>query len=147
MQSAHIRFEMLHPKAVLPELATAESTGFDAVAVEDVMLAPGAVALVPLGFRTEFSPCIDAQIRSRSGLAYKYRVAVLNSPGTIDPDYRGEWKVLLMNHGVAPYQVYAGDRVAQIVFAPNYYPERILLTESEVDESSRSAGGFGSTGS
>jgi len=142
-----VQFEMLHPKARLPARATADSTGFDAVSVEDVLIPPGQVKLIPLGFRSAFDGTIDAQIRSRSGLALKYQVVVLNSPGTIDPDYRGEWKVLLMNHGEAPYQVYAGDRVAQIVLAPSYTHNQIVVTEAPVSETARSSGGFGSTGS
>jgi len=146
MDVARIRFEALHPRAVIPTRSTPDSIGLDAVAVEDVMIGPGDVGLVPLGFRTEFSSCIDAQIRSRSGLALKHKVVVLNSPGTIDADYRGEWKVILMNHGTDYYTVRAGDRVAQIVFLPGFYPDRIYIYEEAIAETARGSGGFGSTG-
>jgi dUTP pyrophosphatase len=133
---------------LLPEVQSAHAAGFDlAAAVPEttpVMLAPGARALVPTGFVFVLEPGYEAQIRPRSGLALKHGITVLNSPGTIDADYRGEVQVLLINHSRAPFEITRGMRIAQCVIAQ---VEPIAIVEvSEVDETARGAGGFGSTG-
>jgi dUTP pyrophosphatase len=130
----------------LPRYETAHAAGLDllaAIAV-DVTLAPGAIELVPTGIAIALPDGVEAQVRPRSGLAAKNGVTVLNSPGTIDADYRGEIKVILINHGPQPFVVTRGMRIAQMVVAP---VARAVWTEcSALPDSSRGAGGFGSTG-
>lgn len=129
-----------------PHYATVWSAGMDLRANldESVMLHPGASALVKTGLFIELPEGYEAQIRPRSGLAFKHRVTVLNSPGTIDADYRGEIGVLLINHGTESFEINDGERIAQMVVA-RY--EQILWDEvNELSESSRGAGGFGHTG-
>ena len=126
---------------------TAGSSGCDiAAAVEtDVLLEPSARALVPTGFCFEIPKGYEVQVRSRSGLAIKHGVFVLNSPGTIDSDYRGEVKIILANAGSAPFTIKRGDRVAQIVVSP--VANKVDFTEeSSVSKTKRGAGGFGHTG-
>lgn len=127
----------------LPTYATAGSAGADLVAAEAVSLAPGARALIACGFRIAVPPGFEAQVRPRSGLAYKHGVTVLNAPGTIDSDYRGEVKVLLVNLGAAPFAVQRGDRIAQLVIAPVV---QVAFECGALDDTERGAVGFGSTG-
>lgn len=108
------------------------------------MLRPGAVALVPTGFAYEIPPGFEMQVRPRSGLAFKHGVTVLNAPGTIDADYRGELKVLLINHGPEPFEIKPGERIAQIVVAP--VSAAVFTEVRELSDTQRGAGGFGSTG-
>jgi dUTP pyrophosphatase len=110
----------------------------------DLTIAPGETVLVPTGFRIELPPGHEAQVRPRSGLAAKHSVGVLNSPGTIDSDYRGEVKVILTNFGREPFTIRRGDRIAQMVVA-RY--ERVRWEEvSALDDTARGDGGFGHTG-
>lgn len=139
-----VKFHKLCENAVLPERATAGSAGFDLRATEDFTVEPGVPCLVPTGLRMEMPPTLEAQVRSRSGLAAKYGVFVLNSPGTIDSDYRGEVKVILATHRPFVYVGKAGERIAQLVFANVVVPE---IVEDDLDETDRGSGGFGSTGS
>src|SRR5690606_28950961 len=111
---------------------------------ETLTIAPGARALVPTGMAIALPHGYEAQVRPRSGLAAKHGVTVLNAPGTIDADYRGEIKVILINHGDAPFEIRRGDRIAQMVVAP-VTSVRFELREA-LDETQRGAGGFGSTG-
>ena len=130
----------------LPAYATAASAGLDlsAAIVAEVSLAPGGWAAIPAGFALALPPGCEAQVRPRSGLALKHGVTVLNSPGTIDADYRGEVAVILVNHGREPFTVRRGDRIAQMVVVA---VERVALdTVAELPETPRGAGGFGSTG-
>jgi len=114
-------------------------------AVETEMtLEPGARALVPTGFAMALPAGFEAQIRPRSGLAYKHGITCLNTPGTIDADYRGEVKVLLINHGSDPFTITRGERIAQMVIAPITQPD--FLRVEDLDETLRGVGGFGSTG-
>lgn len=109
-----------------------------------ITLAPGARALVPTGLAIALPPGFEAQIRPRSGLALNHGITVLNAPGTIDADYRGEIKVILINHGAAPFSITRGDRIAQLVIAPVITAQ---WRQTEIlDETPRGAGGFGSTG-
>lgn len=130
----------------LPQYATALSAGVDLeAAVEAPMtLKPGARALVPTGLAMALPAGFEAQIRPRSGLAFKNGVTVLNAPGTIDADYRGEVKVLLINHGQEDFVIERGMRVAQMVIAP--FTQVSWGVVENLDETERGAGGFGSTG-
>ena len=132
-----------HP---LPSYATAHSAGMDLRANMDtsVILAPGERALIKTGLFLELPEGTEAQVRPRSGLAFKHGVTVLNSPGTIDADYRGEVGVILINHGQEPFEVKDGERIAQLVIARH---ERVTFTEvTDLAVSERGAGGFGHTG-
>ena len=111
---------------------------------EVLVLAPGAYRRVPCGFAMALPPGYEAQVRPRSGLAAKHGVTVLNTPGTIDADYRGEVMVILINHGAQPFEIRRGDRIAQMVVAP-VTPVRFALV-ADLDATARGAGGFGSTG-
>ena len=130
----------------MPEYATIGSAGMDIHAMLDevVSLHPGERRLIPTGLKIELPEGFEAQVRPRSGLALKYGVTVLNTPGTIDSGYRGEVGVILANFGDVDFQVRKGDKIAQIVIAPVTQPE---IAETEiVDETDRGDGGFGSTG-
>lgn len=130
----------------LPQQMTAGSSGFDIhAAVEtDFVLAPGCFHAVPTGFCYEIPAGCEVQIRPRSGLAFKNGVTVLNAPGTIDSDYRGEVKIILINHSTAPFIIRRGDRIAQAVVAT--LCSVVLVEDSQLNETTRSSGGFGHTG-
>ena len=130
----------------LPAYATAQSAGLDLMAAVagEVTLAPGARQLVPTGLAIALPAGFEAQVRPRSGLALKHGVTVLNSPGTIDADYRGEVQVLLINHGQAPFVIRRGDRIAQMVVAP--VTQIAWTVVQELDQTERGSGGYGSTG-
>ncbi len=128
----------------LPSYATAGSAGMDLRSAEALALKPGARALVGTGIAIALPPNFEAQVRPRSGLAVKHGVTVLNSPGTIDSDYRGEVKVPLINHGSEDFVIARGDRIAQMVVAPVTTAE--LVEVDMLDETVRGAGGFGSSG-
>lgn len=132
----------------LPAYQTVEAAGLDLTAAvpdgEPLTLAPGRYALVPTGLAIALPAGHEAQVRPRSGLAAKHGVTVLNSPGTIDADYRGEIKVILINHGPAPFVIKRGERIAQMVIAP--VVQAALVPVAELSATDRGAGGFGSTG-
>ena len=133
----------------LPDYATPDSAGMDLLAAvsEALVLVPGARGLVPTGLAIALPAGYEAQVRPRSGLALKHGIAVLNSPGTIDADYRGEVKVILANLGTEAFTVTRGMRIAQMVVAPvTRAAWREVATVGELPESERSTGGFGSTG-
>lgn len=140
-----LKIRKLRPDAHLPCYAHGplEDAGLDLRAVEDVVLRPGVPFAVPTGFAMELPPGYEAQVRPRSGLALKHAITVPNAPGTIDPAYRGEVKVILLNLGRDDYSVHAGDRIAQMVIA-RY--EAAEVVESELADSVRGEGGFGSSG-
>ena len=128
----------------LPGYATEGAAGMDVVSAEDVTIEPGARHAVATGLAVAIPPGYEIQVRPRSGLALKHGITVPNTPGTIDSDYRGELKVILINHGSEPFAIARGDRVAQLVLAA---VTRAGWNEvSELDETRRGAGGFGSTG-
>lgn len=132
----------------LPRQQTAGAAGLDLAAAlaadESVEIAPGAYAMIPTGFAIALPNGYEAQIRPRSGLAAKHGITVLNAPGTVDADYRGEVKVMLINHGPAPFVVRRGERIAQMVVAP---VSSVTLIETEtLDGTERGEGGHGSTG-
>ena len=139
-----LRFRRIHPDAVLPSYAHPSDAGMDVRSVDDLTIAPGKRALVHTGLVMLLPPMYEAQVRPRSGLALKSGVTVLNTPGTIDAGYRGEVGVILANFGEADFQVKKGDKIAQIVIAPVTQPE--IVETTEVDETDRGSGGFGSTG-
>lgn len=132
----------------LPRQQTAGAAGVDLPAAlgpdEVVVIAPGRTAMIPAGFAIALPVGYEAQVRPRSGLAAKFGITVLNSPGTVDADYRGEVKVMLINHGQVPFEVRRGDRIAQMVVAP---VSAVSFTEQEVlDDTERGDKGHGSTG-
>jgi dUTP pyrophosphatase len=128
----------------LPAYATEGAAGMDVVSAEDVTIAPGARHAVATGLAMAIPPGFEIQVRPRSGLALKHGITVPNTPGTIDSDYRGELKVILINHGAEPFDIRRGDRVAQLVLAPVI--QASWLPVEELDETARGEGGFGSTG-
>ncbi len=130
----------------LPSRASSGSAGFDlrAAVEEPMVLEPGRRVLVPTGLAMAIPPGWEAQVRPRSGLALRHGVTVLNSPGTIDSDYRGEVGVILIHHGEEPFTIKRGDRIAQLVFAR--VAEAAWCEVETLEESDRAAGGFGSTG-
>jgi dUTP pyrophosphatase len=129
-----------------PAYATAASAGMDLLAAVDepLALAPGARALVPTGIAIALPPGTEGQVRPRSGLAVRHGITVLNSPGTIDADYRGEVKVPLINHGQEPFVIERGTRIAQLVIAPVAQARWDIA--ADLDDTARGDGGFGSTG-
>jgi dUTP pyrophosphatase len=128
----------------LPAYATEGAAGMDILAAEDVTLAPGARHAVATGLAVAIPHGFEIQVRPRSGLALKHGVTVPNTPGTIDSDYRGELKVIMINHGGAAFEIRRGDRIAQLVLAP--VTQATWLKVDELDETARGEGGFGSTG-
>lgn len=130
----------------LPQYETEGSAGCDlrAALKEPVILKPGKRALIPTGLRMALPEGFEAQIRPRSGLAYKHGITMLNTPGTIDSDYRGEVKVLAINHGEKEFTIQHGDRIAQMIIAPIQQIE--IQQVYELPKTKRGGGGFGSTG-
>lgn len=128
----------------LPAYATEHAAGMDVVAAEDITLAPGARHAVATGLAMAIPPGFEVQVRPRSGLALKNGITCLNTPGTIDADYRGEVKVILANLGSEPFEVKRGERIAQLV--PARVTSATFAEVDELDETARGAGGFGSTG-
>ena len=139
-----LRFRRIHPAAVLPSYAHPSDAGMDVRSVDEVVIPAGKRALVHTGLVMLLPPGYEAQVRPRSGLALKFGVTVLNTPGTIDSGYRGEVGVILINLGDEDFTVHTGDKIAQLVIAPVTQPE--TAETDVVDETDRGAGGFGSTG-
>lgn len=139
--------QLPHAKSLkLPEYATQASAGMDlrAAVEQPVLLEPGQRALIPTGLQIALPEGYEAQIRPRSGLAYRHGITMLNTPGTIDADYRGEISVLAVNLGDKTFEIKFGDRIAQMVIAPVSRAEVIVL--EELPDTDRGEGGFGSTG-
>jgi dUTP pyrophosphatase len=130
----------------LPFYATTGSAGLDLLAAveSEIELQPGARMAVPCGIAIELPPGVEAQVRPRSGLALNHGITCLNAPGTIDSDYRGEIKAILINHGEKPFKIARGLKIAQMVIARHEQAE--LVESDELSDSARGAGGFGSTG-
>ena len=140
-----LKIMKLDPKAVLPRYETDGASGMDLTANEETTILPGRSVLIGTGLALAIPEGYEAQIRPRSGIAARHGLTVLNAPGTIDADYRGEIKVLLVNHSSASFDVFPGLRVAQLVVCP---VTRVDVVEVEaLDGTARGAGGFGSTGS
>ncbi|HEX5006136.1 MAG TPA: dUTP diphosphatase [Hyphomonadaceae bacterium] len=137
-----------HEGLLLPAYETADAAGMDLRAAvpeqEPVVLAPGERAMIPTGLTMALPSGYEAQVRPRSGLAARHGVTCLNSPGTVDADYRGEVKVILINLGQEPFIVKRGERIAQMIIAPVTQAKLDLV--EQLDETKRGAGGFGSTG-
>ncbi|HYI92503.1 MAG TPA: dUTP diphosphatase [Bryobacteraceae bacterium] len=140
-----IKIRKLHETAQLPVYAHGpqEDAGMDLRSIAGAVLEPGIPQLVPTGLSIEVPPGYEAQLRPRSGLALKHAITLPNAPATIDPGYRGEVKVILLNLGKEAYEIHPGDRIAQIVIAKY---EAVEWLESELTDSTRGAGGFGSSG-
>ena len=140
-----IRIKRLSPEAQLPAYAHGpqEDAGMDLKSLDDVVLFPNRPEAVPTGLAIEVPPGFEAQIRPRSGLSLRHAISIPNAPATIDPGYRGEIRVILINLGSEPYKIHKGDRIAQMVIA-RY--ESIQWVEAELNESVRGDGGFGSSG-
>ena len=140
-----IRIKRLSPDASVPHYAhgPAEDAGMDIRSIATVTLEPNVPQAVPTGIAIEVPPGYEAQVRPRSGLALKHAITLPNSPATIDPGYRGEVRVILLNLGKESYTVHAGDRIAQLVIA-RY--EAVEWVEGELSDTARGAGGFGSSG-
>jgi len=128
----------------LPSYATPGAAGMDVVAAEDLDLLPGRRHAVATGFKVAIPHGYEIQVRPRSGLAFKHGISVPNAPGTIDSDYRGELKILLINHGSEPFAIRRGERIAQLV--PAAVTQATFDEVEELCETERGAGGFGSTG-
>ncbi len=128
----------------LPSYETPGAAGMDICAAEGSVLRVGKRAAVPTGFAFAIPPGYEVQVRPRSGLALKHGITCLNTPGTIDSDYRGEIKVILVNLGDDDFQINRGDRIAQIVVAP--VTQAAMVEVDALDDTARGAGGFGSTG-
>ena len=143
-QGMTIKFKTLNKTVYTLKYQTAGAVGLDLQSTGVFTIWPREVALIPTGLCMEIPEGYEGQIRPRSGMAIKSGVTVLNSPGTIDPDYRGELKVCLVNHGGSAYPIKAGDRIAQLVICPVAKPEFIQV--EELSDTSRGTGGFGSTG-
>ena len=128
----------------VPAYASAGAAGMDVVAAESLRLAPGARHAVATGFAVAIPEGYEVQVRPRSGLALKHGVTCLNTPGTVDADYRGEVKVILINHGEEDFTIRRGDRIAQLIVAPVVQAQWVEV--ESLDDTARGAGGFGSTG-
>ena len=128
----------------LPRYATVGAAGMDVLSAEDVIIEASGRHAVATGLSVAIPPGYEIQVRPRSGLALKHGISVPNTPGTIDSDYRGELKVILINHGAEPFPIHRGDRIAQLVLAPVTIAEWHEV--AELDSTDRGAGGFGSTG-
>jgi dUTP pyrophosphatase len=139
-----IFFKRLTPDAIAPTQQTDGAAGFDLHALTDVTLYPGERSLVKTGIAVQIPKGYVGMVCSRSGLALKHGVFVLNAPGIVDSDYRGDVGVILMNMGGYEYTVLSGDRIAQLVIAP--IGKSVVMEVSELDDTQRGAGGFGSTG-
>lgn len=149
LENITVKFKSLHDEFVLPTQATDGSAGFDMRACTEKLeipevVAPGQVKLISLGCSVEIPVGYEIQVRPRSGLALKNKVTVLNSPGTIDSDYRGPCGVILINHGPDPFLINQGDRVCQ--FVVQKVPVVKLELAEELSDTDRGTGGFGSTG-
>ena len=139
-----LKVKKIHPEAQLPFRANEGDAGLDIFSVEEKMIKSGETTLVSTGIVLELPKGTEAQVRPRSGLALKHAVTVLNSPGTIDEGYRGEVKVILINHGKEDFLVEKHMRIAQMVIAP--VARVSVVSIEEVSESDRGSGGFGSSG-
>ncbi len=138
-----LRIKKLVPHAKIPEYKSLQASGLDLYASEEVTINPNEYKIIPTGIGIQLPEGFEAQIRPRSGLALNYGIGVLNSPGTIDSDYRGEIKIILFNFGKKGVKVYTGMRVAQLVIAKTYKAD---IVEGELSDTQRGTNGFGSTG-
>ena len=141
-----VKVKKLHPNAIVPRYMTEHAAGMDlcTVADEPIVLEPGERTLLPTGLAMEIPPGYEGQVRPRSGLALKKGIALVNSPGTIDADYRGEIGIIIINHGNQAVEIMPGDRVAQLIVAP--VTRAALIEVDDLNDTVRNSGGFGHTG-
>lgn len=139
-----VRIKRLTDDAILPQYAHPGDAGMDLFANSEATLAPGDSCMIKTGISIELPPNTEAQVRPRSGLAYKKQITVLNTPGTIDEGYRGEIGVILINHGRTPFVVEMGMKIAQMVIKPVFQAK--IIEVNELSDTRRGEGGFGSTG-
>jgi dUTP pyrophosphatase len=137
---------LLHPDARLPARTRAGDAAYDLACVEPFTLAPGERAMVPTGIAVAIPPGLAGLVLPRSGLAFKHGIACVNAPGLIDPNYRGELRVILINHGAEPFHAEAGDRIAQLLLVPYASPELVAVDALADGGDDRGTGGFGSSG-
>ena len=143
---SNVSVKRIHPSARMPERGSEHAAGYDVCACLDsgICIEPGQRALVPTGLSFALPPDMEIQVRPRSGLAIKHGISLVNTPGTIDPDYRGELKVIMINHGDEPFSISHGMRIAQLVFAAVLHPDFDAV--DSLDATERGDGGFGHTG-
>jgi len=139
-----MKVKKLHPLATIPQYQTDGAAGLDLTACENMVIPAGERRIVSSGIAIQLPEGHEGQVRPRSGLSFKYGITVLNSPGTIDEDYRGEVKTILYNSGKEDFHINVGDRIAQLIVSPVTKVKSIDVTE--LDETNRGTGGFGSTG-
>ncbi len=146
MKTVEVQVKFLHDRAVMPAYMTELAAGMDLVACldEPLSLPPGERCLVPTGIAVAIPAGYEGQVRPRSGLAIHHGVTLLNAPGTIDSDYRGEIKIIMINHGQEVFTFSGGERIAQLLITP--VSRAVLTAVTELNETSRNAGGFGHTG-
>ena len=144
MESVEMKVVRLHPDAQIPRYAHEDDSGMDLIAIAPQTIPPHQSALIPTGIAIEIPNGTEAQVRPRSGLALNHAITVLNTPGTVDAGYRGEIKVILINHGAQPFQVEKGMKIAQMVIMPILRAE--ITDVAQLSSSHRGEGGFGSTG-
>jgi len=144
MKKIEIKFKKITPDSIIPEYMSKGSSGSDIYADEELIINPGEIKLVSTGFKLSIPEGFEGQVRPRSGLALKHGITVLNAPGTIDSDYRGEVKVILINLGKENFKINKGDRIAQLIIA-EVVRANFTITE-ELEDTIRSDGGFGHTG-
>lgn len=146
MEIPRLQIKKLSPAAILPKYMTELAAGMDICALveNEVVIKPGARVLVPTGLAFAIPPGYEIQVRPRSGLAIKHGIALVNSPGTIDADYRGEVKIIMINLGHDDFTIHSGDRIAQLIVTPVCQAE--LVEVDALSETERGAGGFGHTG-
>jgi dUTP pyrophosphatase len=148
IEAQQLRIQLLHPKAKVPEYGSEEAAGADLYAAFDgdtaIEVPAGGRVVIPTGVAIELNPGTEAQVRPRSGLAAKFGLTVLNTPGTVDSDYRGEIKVILLNTSDKAYYVNNGERIAQMVIAPII--RGVFSVAESLDDTARGENGFGSTG-
>jgi dUTP pyrophosphatase len=142
--NALVRVRKVDPQAKLPTFGTEEAACADVASIEDAVIEPGELQVVRIGIELELEPGWECQIRPRSGLAKNHQVSILNTPGTLDSDFRGELVILLYNHGTAPYTIKVGDRIAQLAIRP--VPTVVFCEVSQLSSTVRGTKGFGSTG-
>jgi len=146
MEQPLIQIKKLHADAQIPRYMTELAAGMDihALPQKTTYLQPGERCLIPTGIAMAIPPGFEVQVRPRSGLAIKQGVTLVNTPGTIDADYRGEIQVIMINHGQDVFKISAGDRIAQLIVAP--VSQAVIEEVSELSETRRGSGGFGHTG-
>jgi dUTP pyrophosphatase len=141
-----LAIQLLHPDARPPVRTRAGDAGYDLSCVEAFSLAPGERAMVPTGVAVAIPPGMCGLVLPRSGLAIKYGISCVNAPGLVDPNYRGELRVILINHGTKPFSAEAGDRIAQLLITPFASPVPVVVEELPDGGDDRGTGGFGSSG-